>query len=334
MIKPTWTTPQTTVYQGDCLEVLRSLPDNSVNCCVTSPPYFGLRDYGIDGQIGLEATLHEYINKLVEVFDQVRRVLTLDGTCWLNLGDTYSTHRSGKCNQPMRTSGLTSSKTQQLARLLKEQNKEYRNSEIPEKNLLLVPHRVAIALQESGWWVRQDIVWSKPNAMPEPVTDRCTRSHEYVFLLTKSSRYYYNADAISEPSRSDHSSGNGFKRDCRLTMRDANGARGNDAPWLPGKNRNARSVWTINTKAYSEAHFAVFPSDLPRRCILAGCPEGGTVLDPFAGSGTTLWVAQENARKAIGIELNPNYLNLIEKRCQQQTIWSVIASNSTTEILL
>jgi DNA modification methylase len=249
-----------TILEGDALAMLKTLPDESVQCCVTSPPYYGLRDYGIGGQIGLEATPADYIAKLVEVFREVRRVMRNDGTCWLNLGDSYANdqqwggHSSGKhrkelhaIRRPRRFTGL------------------------PGKNLLMIPARVAIALQEDGWILRQDCIWHKPTAMPESVTDRPTTAHEHVFLLAKSERYFYDAEAIKEPSVSGHSSGNGFKRDARLSYLDEYGkARGNDQEWVSCEVRNKRSVWTVASQPYPEAHFATMPPKLVEPCILAG----------------------------------------------------------------
>jgi DNA modification methylase len=275
------------IIQGDCIEGLRTLPDASVHCCVTSPPYWGLRDYGHDGQIGLEATPEAYVARMVEVFREVRRVLRDDGTLWLNLGDTYG---SGK-------------------------------------QLKGIPWRVAFALQADGWWLRQDIIWHKPNPMPESVRDRCTKAHEYVFLLTKSERYYYDAEAVKEAGST--SSAAAWYRKNAVRNEKPAGASTLDGNLShqsglrrPGwqqvnaaeQGRNRRSVWTVTTKPYSGAHFAVMPAALVEPCIKAGCPEGGTVLDPFAGSGTTLAVAAELGRSGIGCELNPEYIELANQR--------------------
>ncbi|MEA3250166.1 MAG: site-specific DNA-methyltransferase [Pseudomonadota bacterium] len=261
---------------GDCRESLRTLPAGSVNCCVTSPPYFNLRDYGHEGQIGLEQTPSEFVESLVRVFREVRPALRDDGTLWLNLGDSY-----GK-----------------------------------GKQLLGMPWRVAFALQDDGWTLRQEIVWNKPNCMPSSVTDRCVSSHEHLFLLAKNQRYYFDHKAIQEDAVSSHPSGNGFKRPARLSYRNADGtARGNDQQWKGvGGKRNRRDVWTVPVRPYKGAHFATFPPDLIEPCILAGCPEGGTVLDPFGGSGTTAGVALANKRRAILCELNPEYADLIDDR--------------------
>jgi DNA modification methylase len=333
------------ILEGDCLDVLRTLPDASVHCCVTSPPYWGLRDYGHDGQIGLESTPEAYVARMVEVFREVRRVLRDDGTLWLNLGDSY---KGGK-------------------------------------QLGGIPWRVAFALQADGWWLRQDIIWHKPNPMPESVRDRCTKAHEYVFLLTKGNRYYYESAAVSEPAKTAGQIGGLTSYAAVASGRKPSGnmipERG--AAYVRPATRNRRSVWTISTKSYSGAHFAVMPPELVEPCIKAGCPEQccpvcgagyerkrektgkvlstggsennrrnghtdfggsdmncgtfvqhewktlgwkpacdcvaagtipGTVLDPFAGSGTVAAVALSLGRSSIGIELNPQYVELAQER--------------------
>jgi DNA modification methylase len=303
-----------TIHNGDCIEVLRTLPDESVQCCVTSPPYWGLRDYGHDSQIGLEATPEAYVGRMVEVFREVRRVLREDGTLWLNLGDSYAGNAtSGGQNKndggpAVRVSGVPT-KT---------------GDNLKPKDLVGIPWRVALALQADGWYLRQDIIWHKPNPMPESVTDRCTKAHEYVFLMAKSERYYYDAEAVSEASKypednrkarqkaSDYESMMGNSGQIRAVI-NPKGARS----YLT---RNRRSVWTVTTKPYGGAHFAVMPPDLVKPCILAGCPEGGVVLDPFMGSGTVAAVAQDAGRRAIGIELNPEYCKLIAKRFKQRRL--------------
>lgn len=283
------------LYLGNCLDHLEFMPDNSVNCCVTSPPYFGLRDYGVDGQIGLEQTPEEYVNKMVEVFREVRRVLRDDGALWLNLGDSY-----GK-----------------------------------GKQLLGIPWRVAFALQADGWYLRQDIIWSKPNPMPESVRDRCTKSHEYIFLLTKSQRYYYDHDAIREPHTGEAAKAvaigykevgqRGVNSSVRRGLTDGqatqfskkghSGYFGADGKCLLNPlGKNKRSVWSVPTQSVKGAHFATVPPALIEPCILAGCPVGGVVLDPFGGSGTTAGVAVAHGRKAIICELNPEYGKLMPDR--------------------
>jgi DNA modification methylase len=270
------------IETGDCIEVMRSLPDClRVNCCVTSPPYFGLRDYGHAGQIGLEKTPAEYVSRLVEVFRAVRDRLEDDGTLWLNLGDSYG-----------------------------------------GKSLLGIPWRVAFALQADGWYLRSDIIWHKPNPMPESVTDRPTKAHEYMFLLAKSRTYYYDAESVEE--KSEPSSG-GFQSRAEkgLTVHHSEGYGGNGETGqakgrggftaFTGK-RNRRTVWTVATQPFSGAHFATFPPDLIEPCILAGCPVGGTVLDPFGGAGTTGLVADRLQRNALLIELNPEYAEMARNR--------------------
>jgi len=302
------------IIPGDCIAGLRTLPDASVHCCVTSPPYWGLRDYGHDGQIGLEATPEAYVARMVEVFREVRRVLRDDGTCWVNLGDSFWNH------SPVRSSSAGAFDKEWTGGKISQGQRRRANGHptLKMKDLVGIPWRVAFALQADGWWLRQDIIWHKPNPMPESVRDRCTKAHEYVFLLTKSERYYYDADAVSEAAVGP-AGGNvvPVKGAGESLMRTRNGLhaaqeRAREAGGYV--NRNRRSVWTITTKPYGGAHFAVMPPDLVEPCIKAGCPEGGTVLDPFAGSGTTLAVAAELGRNAIGCELNPEYIGLAERR--------------------
>jgi len=267
------------MLEGDTRDRLADLEAESVQTVVTSPPYWGLRDYGVDGQLGLEATLDEYVANLVAVFREVRRVLRDDGTVWLNLGDSYA--------------GLK------------------------PKDLCGTPWRVAFALQADGWWLRQEIIWHKPNPMPESVKDRCTRGHEQVFMLTQKARYFYDADAIREADAgTDHArtvlEGQPSLEPSNGLLPTHSGLR--KAEGRKGAGRNKRSVWTVATQPYSEAHFATFPPKLIEPCILAGSREGDTVLDPFAGSGTTLMVALRHNRSALGIELNPEYVRLAERR--------------------
>ena len=315
-----------TIHNGDCLEVLRTLPDGSVQCCVTSPPYWGLRDYGHEGQIGLESTPEAYVARMVEVFREVRRVLREDGTLWLNLGDSYAQNAAG--GKPSKTSSSTLGPNRDG---LKSNNaaweREYRPRDVPiglkPKDLVGIPWRVALALQADGWYLRQDIIWHKPNPMPESVTDRCTKAHEYVFLMAKSQRYYYDAEAIDEPVESRwEESHYKYYRDKGTSHKKSQVATCSGEHSMAGAyakpTRNRRSVWTVCTKPYGGAHFAVMPPDLVKPCILAGCPEGGVVLDPFMGSGTMAAVAQDAGRRAIGIELNPEYCKLIAKRFKQR----------------
>lgn len=309
------------IHVGDCLTSLRAMPDQSVQTCVTSPPYFGLRDYGHEGQIGLEDTPDAFVARLVEVFREVRRVLRDDGTLWLNLGDSYAAARGGT-HQPAETlAGARNGKTDDGQRVNRDRHDGYnptRNAPaigLKHKDLIGVPWRVAFALQADGWYLRQDIIWHKPNPMPESVTDRCTKAHEYVFLLSKSPRYYFDADAINEPV-ADASA-------ARLAQNVAAQAGSTRVPGKTngtmkavgnGKTRNRRSVWTVTTKPFKGAHFATFPPDLIEPCILAGCPVGGVVLDPFCGSGTTAGVALKNGRKAVLCELNPEYAAMMPAR--------------------
>lgn len=299
------------ILQGDCRDVLGSLSDGSINCCVTSPPYFGLRDYGVEGQLGLEPTPDEFVAAMVEVFREVRRVLRDDGTLWLNLGDSYAgTGKSSGGAQGKRwevagadTTGPCGGKWKPAPEGLKQ------------KDLIGIPWRVAFALQADGWYLRQDIIWHKPNPMPESVTDRCTKAHEYIFLFAKSERYYFDADAIKEQAVSNHASGNGFKgRQGGAIHMPMSGGAGTADQWLPGGMRNRRSVWTVSTKPFKGAHFATFPPDLIDPCVLAGCPVDGTVLDPFFGAGTTGLVAQKHGRNCVGIELNPDYIAIANER--------------------
>ena len=319
------------IIPGDCIEGLRALPDASVHCCVTSPPYWGLRDYGHAGQIGLEPTPEAYVARMVKVFREVRRVLREDGTCWVNLGDSYAGGGGfapdAPCNVARREMIAEGDCKQGAFNLSQRQHTRNKSGgikpqgAIKAKDLVGIPWRVAFALQADGWWLRQDIIWHKPNPMPESVRDRCTKAHEYVFLLTKSERYYYDAEAVSEAVVCVRGPGNkkplkGVEEDGQKHRTRA-GLHKAAERWResgPPSSRNRRSVWTVTTKPYSGAHFAVMPPDLVEPCIKAGCPEGGTVLDPFAGSGTTLAVAAELGRNAIGCELNPEYIALAERR--------------------
>ncbi len=298
------------IYQGDCRSVLDELPEGSVNCCVTSPPYWGLRDYGVEGQLGLEETPEAYTEKMVEVFREVKRVLRDDGTVWLNLGDSYTSGGRGdfgfadpNCKQATHAS-------------IKEAKRAPQPKGLKPKDLVGIPWRVAFALQADGWYLRQDIIWHKPSPMPESVQDRCTKAHEYIFLLSKNAKYYYDHDAIKEQASY---SGSG------LCDKDSSKRRGtgleSSQNHIPTDTRNKRSVWTVTTKPYKHAHFATFPPDLIKPCILAGCPEGGTVLDPFCGSGTTAQVAKHNGRRCVGVEMNPDYIAMIKRRVQQDVLF-------------
>ena len=360
------------IYQGNCIEVLKDFPDESIDCVVTSPPYWGLRDYGTaeweggdencehkvgritrgglsemqskniggfgdesiknggscphcgairkDSQLGLEETPEEFVANLVRVFSKVKRVLKKEGTCWLNLGDTYSAQRWTK-------KGETKTEAQPMNKMKDDWRSiaPTKNSGLPDKNLTGIPWRVAFALQSDGWYLRQDIIWHKPNPMPESVQDRCTKAHEYIFLLTKSPKYFYDIDAIREP----HQSLDDYKKRKNKTY-SKNLSKGGTGEQCLGrdrgdfyneKGRNKRSVWKISTKPYKEAHFATFPIELPITCIKAGCPEGGIVLDPFFGSGTTGLAAQELHRHWVGIELNPEYIEIANRRVGQTNLF-------------
>jgi DNA modification methylase len=322
------------VFVGDCRVVMRDLIAQGVRAqmCVTSPPYYGLRDYGCDGQLGLEATPDAYINNLVEVFRGVRDVLADDGVLWLNIGDSYAMSTKG-------SSGKGAKQISNAGTLLTD-----RSSKIPAglkaKDLIGIPWMLAFALRADGWYLRQDIIWAKPNPMPESVTDRCTKSHEYLFMLAKRERYYYDADAIKEPGTyagpngQQHSPyGQGFSRrskaeeQARQDKQRGHGRRhaGFNDRWdalskaeQSDLMRNKRSVWTVSPQPYSEAHFATFPPALIAPCVLAGSRAGDIVFDPFFGSGTTGEVAERLGRQWLGIELNPAYVPLQQRRTAQQ----------------
>lgn len=299
------------IYCGDALQVLSTIPDESVNCCVTSPPYWALRDYGVHGQIGQESTPDEYVMKMVKGFREVKRVLKNDGTLWLNLGDSYAS--SGRDI-----------------------------SALKQKDLVGIPWMVAFALRADGWYLRQDIIWSKPNPMPESVTDRCTKSHEYIFLLSKSPKYYYDADAIKTPGKNPKddirriskatlngkSTPNSLKNGIRRTDKQRGHSRshaGFNDRWdqmskeeQQSMGANKRSVWEVATMPFKEAHYATFPPNLIVDCIKAGCPENGIVLDPFMGAGTTALVARKLGRNFIGIELNPDNVKMANERLERE----------------
>lgn len=297
---------------GDCRETMRRWAQEGVKVqtCVTSPPYYGLRDYGHEGQLGLEETPEEYIAAMVEVFRCVKDILADDGTLWVNIGDSYcGTGSKGDWVDPKNPNGRNGqsvSKTQKI--------KGYKS-----KDLIGIPWMLAFALRADGWYLRQDIIWHKPNPMPESVQDRCTKAHEYIFLLSKSPKYYYDHDAIKEDATSKSEGirfgGNkyGDNDDPKYATKSGNVSKEYDKA-------NKRSVWSVPVKPYSGAHFAVFPSELIEPCILAGAPVGGIVLDPFMGSGTTAQVAQDLGRKYMGCELNPDYEPLQKKRLRQMSL--------------
>jgi site-specific DNA-methyltransferase (adenine-specific) len=353
-------TEQHRILVGDCIDMMRTLPDQSVQTCITSPPYFGLRDYGVNGQIGLEQTPADFIARLVEVFREVRRVLRDDGTAWVNMGDSYAS----KPNGPVGFGGHNSDAPHVAVRTANAR----RSSQIPEgfkhKDMMGMPWRLAFALQDDGWYLRQDIIWHKPNPMPESTRDRCTKAHEYIFLLSKSRRYHCDMEAIREPAiygatptgvgfghgfdavtkpRAtvptgwDTSTGDGghgafHKEGAERARRDSFKREDSKREQvIPGQNkgthrpdrkestwdtatRNKRSVWTVATHSFKDAHFATFPPDLIRPCVLAGAPRGGVVLDPFGGAGTTSLVSMQEGRRSIICELNPEYAAMARRR--------------------
>lgn len=340
------------IITGDCRDVLPSMDGGSVNCVVTSPPYFGLRDYGADGQMGLEPTPDAYVNALVALFRDVRRVLRDDGTLWLNLGDSYAAARGGTHMPASTLGGGAGGKTIDGDRVNQGRKDGYTPSRdshaigLKHKDLIGIPWRVALAMQADGWWLRQDIIWHKPNPMPESVRDRCTRSHEYIFMFSKSAKYYYDAGAIAEPaiySGLKNQSPSGYKDAKSFDGKHSDKQRGhgrrhagfNDRWDKTEKSeqcsgtRNKRSVWTVATRPFSGAHFATFPADLITPCILAGCRAGGTVLDPFGGSGTTGLVADRLGRNAILIEINPNYSAMAADRIKDDAgLFSRVAAGN------
>ena len=296
-----------TLYLGDCIESMRTMPDASVHTCVTSPPYFGLRDYGVDGQIVLEQTPDEYVARLVDVFREVRRVLRDDGTLWLNLGDSYA--GAGYSNHANTGGAMREDGGKQ---------KHLTGSGLKNKDLIGIPWRVAFALQADGWYLRQDIIWSKPNPMPESVRDRCTKAHEYIFLLSKSPRYYYDHTAILEDAKWE-------RWGDQTVVKEQQGT----AKWIGNKSKaelqalgkkNRRSVWTVATKPFKGAHFATYPPALIEPCILAGSRPGDIVLDPFMGSGTAAEVAILHGRQYLGCELNEEYRGLQDARIRRATV--------------
>lgn len=367
-----------TLYAGDCIEQMAGIEADSVDCVVTSPPYWGLRDYGVDGQIGLEPTLGEHLAIMVRTFAAVRRILKPTGTLWINYGDCYATSPNGRSAADTKAAGNDD-------RTFRDKPFSTIGGVLKAKDLCMVPNRLAIALQEAGWWVRSEIVWAKPNPMPESIRDRPATSHEKIFMLSKSARYFYDAEAVRQPSaeasvgrwsqdvesqEGSHRANGGAKTNG--TMKAVGGPRGKQAQiaasaeaaggssgrrmngfkekirasdvasprhaghinhtgiedTLRGFGRNLRNyepapvaVWNIATQPFSDAHFATFPPELAERCILAGCPKGGLVLDPFGGAGTTALVALRHHRRAALIELNPEYADLARRRIE--TEWRV-----------
>jgi DNA modification methylase len=308
-----------TIYEGDCIETMKQWDAGCVQTCITSPPYYGLRDYGHEGQIGLEETPEAFVAKMVEVFREVKRVLRDDGTLWLNLGDSYSSHKDCKSIGQTLAKGTSRETAHEMeigksrvrdSRMLKSQG-------LKNKDLIGIPWMVAFALRADGWYLRQDIIWHKPNPMPESVTDRCTKAHEYIFLFSKSQKYYFDNEAIKEDAQTEPMSRNRQQEGYNPSY--AKGDRFSAGERVYGEDgkRNKRSVWTVTTKPYSGAHFATFPPDLIEPCILAGAPEGGIVLDPFMGSGTTAHTALRAGRQYVGCELNGEYIKLANKRLSQ-----------------
>ena len=291
---------------GDCRETLKTLADQSINTCITSPPYWGLRDYGEEEQLGMEDTPEEFVKNLVQVFREVKRVLRDDGTVWLNLGDSYG-QQKGKGFNANSKEGYVVSRRKELQE--RQGNIEVKTN-LPPKNLVGIPWRVAFALQADGWYLRQDIIWHKHNPMPESVKDRCTKAHEYIFLFSKNKKYYYDNEAIKEPAKDwgtrdrtkgkYHNKGTGLSPHTGLNKS------------YPTKNK--RSVWSVTNKPYKGTHFAVFPPDLIEPCILAGSKKGDLILDPFMGSGTTAMVSKQLDRHYIGCELHEEYKSLIDSR--------------------
>lgn len=314
------------IFNGDCLEEMEWMASESVQCCVTSPPYFGLRDYGHNGQIGLEETPEQYVMKLVEVFREVRRILKPDGTLWLNLGDSYAGSGCGNYNKI----GRTQAGVQHITNV-RNRSDWLANAGLKAKDLIGIPWMVAFALRADGWYLRQDIVWHKPNPMPESVRDRCTKAHEYIFLLSKSPKYFFDSEAMKEAATSGATgSAASFKRSnskrAQAIPNQSVGTHREDRDDVSyNLTRNRRSVWSVPTRPYKGAHFAVYPSALIEPCILAGSRYGDVVFDPFGGSGTTAEVAIRNGRKAVLCELNPEYIPLIRVRTDAALLeWSTL----------
>jgi DNA modification methylase len=300
---------------GDCRDTMRRWKEQGikVQTCVTSPPYYGLRDYGHDGQIGLEETPEEYIAAMVEVFRCVWDVLEDDGTLWLNIGDSYYNYRPGKGQALVKQT--VANNNQDLPQICARRGNKMDG--LKEKDLIGIPWMLAFALRADGWYLRQDIIWHKPNPMPESVQDRCTKAHEYIFLMSKSQKYYYDHEAIKDPVKQDW--GTRDRTDGKY-HNEGSGLQPHSGLEKSYEMANKRSVWTVTTKPYAGAHFAVFPSDLIEPCILAGAPVGGIVLDPFVGSGTTAQVAQNLGRQYLGCELNTEYKTLQNKRLSQLSL--------------
>ncbi|NVP54481.1 DNA-methyltransferase [Mycoplana rhizolycopersici] len=348
MTKIRFLSDRVTLHVGDCLTVLTGIPDESVDCIVTSPPYWGLRDYGVEGQIGLEPTLAEHLDVMVRVFEEVRRILKKTGTCWINYGDCYATTPNGRSAAATKAASADD-------RTFRDKPFSTIQGVLKPKDLCMVPNRLAIALQEVGWWVRSEIIWAKKSPMPDSAKDRPGVAHEKIFLLTKSGRYWYDADAVRFDLRPKTYStygtvrrilgddGSGKVKEANLSkslpvrkpkVRAADVASPRHAGHINhtgiestprGEGRNLRNyepapleVWPIATKPFAEAHFATFPPELAERCILAGCPRDGVVLDPFGGAGTTALAALRHSRLAALIELNPTYAEIAQRRIETE----------------
>lgn len=341
------------VIQGDCLEVMKTIPDESINCVVTSPPYWALRDYGVDGQLGLEPTFQEYITKLCDIFDEVKRILKKDGTCWVNMGDTYNGQKMGKTDKKVadyvKDTQKRLKKTRQDSKQLDvnfKTRKRYccecgkifdatpnqyfcspacsgvdntprtKKDILPDKCLLQIPSRFAIEMTNRGWILRNEIIWHKPNCMPSSVKDRFTVDFEKVFFFVKSKKYWFGQQ-LEKTLTKDNSNRN---RDITKLNNTPGRSKMNGLKVNNYNYKNKRAVWVITTKPYKEAHFAVYPETLIEPMIKAGCPKGGIVLDPFMGAGTTAVVARKLSRRFIGIELNPEYIKIIEQRLRQEVL--------------
>jgi DNA modification methylase len=298
------------VLVGDNRKRLQELPDACVQTVVTSPPYFGLRDYGHDDQIGLEQTPQAFVEELCKVFDEIWRVLKDDGTLWVNLGDSYAAFRDSKATPDSLRNGQGTN----VAQAANRNPSNLRAAGLKHKDLIGIPWRFALAMQERGWYLRSDIIWHKPNPMPESVTDRPTKSHEYIFLLTKSAKYFYDYEAIKEDATTEPTVRDRSKENYQQSFSGGRFSEGARQFGSDDMKKNKRTVWTVTTKPYKEAHFATYPPDLIEPCILAGTKEGEIVLDPFSGSGTTGEVALQHGRNYIGLELNPDYAELSRKR--------------------
>jgi DNA modification methylase len=310
---------------GDCRDTMRRWASDGVKAqmCVTSPPYFGLRDYGHEGQIGLEQTPEQYITAMVEVFRCVRDVLADDGTLWLNIGDSYASYRDGKAT-PDTTRGDSTGTLVPKGSARNRMASTFSGSGVKHKDLIGIPWMLAFALRADGWYLRQDIIWHKPNPMPESVRDRCTKAHEYIFLLSKSEKYFFDSEAMREESVDPVASAARYKAPFwengkhQTGNYSANGAKHTGGMKVFDGKRNKRSVWTVNTKPYKGAHFATFPTALIEPCILAGSRPGDIVLDPFMGSGTTAAVSLQHGRQYLGCELNPEYGPLQQERINKE----------------